>query len=473
MAKSPYFRPLSKNRIACAALIIIANPCLDSLPSAADIIAPATQVGTAAQVTGIPEPLLQELEPSVAEKLQPLVMNFMGNRDQEALKAAYTKIAMGTDTLPNFDVFFAKLMVAYNQFAEALGVLERYTNENSEDPEAFLTLGSIAVANGRVVDAWLQFLYAQRLIDKDKLPAGRQSFVNPLLTELRASVAERRRQWAEAEQLFRKLQEMKPEATYPLWRAGRVKVMAGDVQAGFEVLQQAYERDNKLPYPSLVVAQVLHDTTDWLNNPKNATRVENWFKKAVSDTSDSPTVWASYFKWLILADRPTEVAHRYEQLADELKEEREIGLIRCVAARYENDLETAESILTQLHQANMEDLEVADQLALVLVESSDEAKRARALQLAERNARRAPQMEPIISSAAWIHFRLGSMDVAKQLFSQLASRGNLTPQTAYYMAEFMEKAGEKEESRRLLQMAADAPGLFAQRAQVKQRLAGK
>lgn len=438
----------------------------------ADLIAPKSTSG-ANQAQGVPESLVLDLDPALVEKIQPAILAFIANRDRESLKKSYEEVAGGTDTLPNFEVFLGRLFAAYNQFGEALGILERYTNENAEDPEAFLALGNIALVNGRAVDAWLHLLYAQRLVDRDKLPNGRKPFVLPVLTELRASVAERRKQWTESEQLFRELQKLKPDAVYPLWRAGRVKVLAGDTQAGFELLQQAHAKDSSLPYPSLVVAQTLHDTTDWKSDSKNTALVEDWYKKAIVETKDQPAAWSSYLKWLMLANRPEEVVQLYDELNESLKSEREIGLIRCVAARYLGDYSTAESLLSKLHQSNMEDVEVTDQLALVLVESTDEAKRARALQLAETNVKRASQLEPIVATAAWVQLRTGASDKAQQLFSQLAARGNLSPQTVYYMAEFMEKSGQTEEARRLLSLAVDAPGLFVQRSMVKQRLSGK
>jgi predicted Zn-dependent protease len=441
--------------------------------SRADIIPPPASAAANQQVMGIPESMRIELDSEIADKLQPWVVEYLSSRNLASFQEAYSKIFAQTDTLPAVDVFLGKLYAAYNQVGEAISILERYTNQNAEDPEAFVTLGSIAVRSGRVVDAWLQLLYAQRLIDRDKLPAGRMPYVHPVLTELRASVAERRRQWSEAEQLFRKLQELKPETALPLWRAGRIKVLAGEVQAGYEVLRQAHEKDGSLPHPALVVAQTLNDSSDWLTDPKSAARVENWFQKAVSESENNKAAWASYFKWLILADRPAEVAQRYDQLPESLRAEREIGLVRSLAARYLNDLQLAESILSSLHQFNTDDLDVADQLALVLVESTDEAKRARALQLAERNARQAPQVEQLMATAAWVQFRLGSIDVAEQVLSQLVARGNLSPQTAYYVAEVMEKSGRIEESQRLLRLAVDAPGVFPQRSIVKQRLTAK
>lgn len=63
-----------------------------------------------------------------------------------------------------------------------------------------------------------------------------------------------------------------------------------------------------------------------------------------------------------------------------------------LAARHVDHLAAAVAIFF-LHQATPADLEAADQLAAVLVESKDEAKRGRALPLSEANLRQASHLE--------------------------------------------------------------------------------
>lgn len=434
----------------------------------ADIIAPRGAGAPAGKA--IPASVSIELDSSAAERLEPSVAAYMQSRDLELFRQTYQQMAEGVDTLPAFDVFLAKLKVAYNYLPEALGILEQYANDHPEDPEVYLSMGELALKSGRTTDAWLQLSHAQRLIDREMLPAGRTTFVVPRLVEMRAAVAERRKQWVEAEQLYRKLQELKPDALYPTWRAGRVKVMAGELQAGYNMLGEACAKDSTLPPASLSIAQTLHDHSDWLKDPQKAIRLENWYKKAITETADVAGAWASYFKWLLLVDRPEDVVKRFDDVPESIREEREVRLMRSLAARYLNDFDLAERLLSEAHQANPDDLEIADQLALVLVESSDEAKRARALQIAERNLRQFPKSGPLIATAGWIQLRLGSTDIANQLLSQLATGGTLSSSTAYYVAELLEKVGRTQESKQLLKIAADSPGIFPQRALVKKRL---
>ena len=111
-----------------------------------------------------------------------------------------------------------------------------------------------------------------------------------------------------------------------------------------------------------------------------------------------------------------------------------------------------------------------DQLALVLVESGDEGKRARAQQLSEANLRMTPNSKTVIATAAWVQFRLGSVDVADRMLGELASKVALSPQSAYYVAQLLKSKGKEADAKSVLEATVKSPGIFVQRAKVKEEL---
>jgi tetratricopeptide (TPR) repeat protein len=448
----------------------LGTPLADRASVHADIISPTPTPRTNSPAPGIPDTLLIELDAADVSQLNEPVAKFLADRDLAAFLASYESIQERTDKLPAAEVFLGKLFLAYNLANEVATILETYINKNPEDPEAYIALGNLALRSGRVIDAWLNLQHAETLINNDKLGSGRKALVMPVLVELQASTAERRKYWDEAVKLFSQLARLKPELNYPMWRAGRIRVMAGQIDLGYELMQRAYQKDSQLPPPAISVAQTLHDTTDWINTPEMSAQVERWYQRAVSENPEYPGGWSSYFKWLILSNRPKDVAEKHASLPSQVTSDREIQLMHGLSARYLDDFDTAEQIFSAANQANPQDIEIADQLALVLIESSDEAKRGRALQLAERNLRQLPQAEVTMATAAWIQLKLGAVDVADNILGQLAARGNLSPQTAFYIAELMNQSGQPEEARQLLAVAVDSPGIFPQRSQVKRRL---
>ena len=127
-------------------------------------------------------------------------------------------------------------------------------------------------------------------------------------------------------------------------------------------------------------------------------------------------------------------------------------------------------MFSSLHQSNPDDIEAADQLALVLAEQPDEGKRARAAQISETNLRRAPQVETTVATAAWIQFKLGSVDTADRMLGELARQTSVSPQTAFYIAELLKHRGKSEDAKRVLETAVQAPGIFVNRQKVKEEL---
>lgn len=433
--------------------------------SRADILAPQ---GAQDNQTALLDAMGDQIDPAYKERLG-AAMNAYRIGDLEAFRTSYTSVVGQSDSMPSADVFLGKLLIATNQLGPALNVLETHVLKVQNDAEAHQALAVIALRTNRVSDAWLQTLFAQRLIDRESVPTARIPYLLPGLTELRAEIAERRGQWAEAEQLFAKLQELKPDLIFPKWRIGRLKVLAGDLKAGYTILQEAQEKHQELPLATMTVAQVLQDTTPWTSDSEAAGRIEKWLQRGTSENPGQARAWSGMFRWLLIHDRAAEMIQQYDKLDQSLQQERDIKLMRSVAARYMEDVALAESLLEEMHVANADDLEVSDQLALVLIESEDQQKQAQAEKLAMQNLERFQQSSNIVATAAWVKLRRGSKDEANLLFAELANRGQLSAVSGYYLAEFM-KNDRPEESKRLLVKAAEAFEIFPQKAKVRARL---
>jgi len=178
----------------------------------------------------------------------------------------------------------------------------------------------------------------------------------------------------------------------------------------------------------------------------------------------------AYLNWLLLNDRDEDARRLIDKLSVEVLANRNIQVRQGIAARYAGDFLKAESVFSALSQLAPDDLEVADQLALVLVESPNEGKRARAAQISESNLRRLPNNETTIATAAWVQFKLGSIDVADQLLGKLVGQISLSPQTAFYVSELLKANGKAEESKKVLEAAIRSPGIFPDRKRARKLL---
>lgn len=394
-----------------------------------------------------------------SKMLAPAIEAFKSG-DRESFNARYAEASKLSDALPSAEVFFAKLLIESGRLGDAIASLDQYLVTSTEDPEGYVALGEIAIRSQRWTDASLILNHAEELVKAKKLRPSRLVYVVPGLVELRAEVAERRQQWDEAEALFTRLQDLRPEAAYPSWRLGRMKLFRGFEAEGIEGMQKARIRDSKLPSAELTAAQ-------FYVSKNNAVDAEKWFKAAILADRTNVVFWNEYLKWLLISERIDNVRAALDKLPAGVKEHRDMRLMSALAARYQGELAAAETILAALVQSNPDDTEAADQLALVLIESTDEGKRGRALQLSELNLRKLPGVQNTIATAAWVHFKLGAIDVADRLLGELSQQTALMPQTAHYVAEVLKARGKKDDAIKVLELSVQSPGVFVERQKAR------
>ncbi len=408
-------------------------------------------------VTAIQE--LAKSNPSIAAAIEAFTA---GNvpKLREALDAAKKENA----DLPATDLMLARLLMANSQWGEASGVLENYVSENPKDLECYKNFAEIAMVSGRWTDAWLQLDKASELFKTSTLLEARKKALSQELIQLRGEVAEQRRDIPTATALFEELSKLQPQRGFAFWALGRMKVAAGDIDAGIALLKKAKQLDPSMPQPELAVA-----TTLAARGEKE--KAETWFRSGLADkATSSETNWLQYLQFLIDDGRVPLAKVLIEKAPADYKAKREFKLAKAVILRNLNELTEAELLLSELHRANPNDIDAADHLALVLVESEDEGKRARAQQISESNLRQAPNAERIAATAAWIKFKTGSPDVADKILSQMLRGGRVSSQTAYYTAMLLKSLGRENEAVQFLAMAVNAPGHFPQKLEAKKEL---
>jgi cytochrome c-type biogenesis protein CcmH/NrfG len=115
----------------------------------------------------------------------------------------------------------------------------------------------------------------------------------------------------------------------------------------------------------------------------------------------------------------------------------------------------------------------SNNLALALVEQGESEKKRRALQYAERNAQTFQQAAEAWSTLGWVYFLNDKIDQAEQALGKAASAGQLSPDTAYYIARvLLKKYGDdrRDRAKDLLDKAVKTKQPFSKQAEAKQLL---
>ena len=192
-----------------------------------------------------------------------------------------------------------------------------------------------------------------------------------------------------------------------------------------------------------------------------------WMKKAIDTSPDDIKTLVAVAFWYLQNDKLeealTQAAAAYELDQDSL----DAKLLRGLAARYLRKNDEAEEFFELAHLQKPGNRTAVNQLALVLIESDDEEKRRRAVELAQMNHRQYPDGEDTIGTLGWVYYRHKKLNEARQYFDKLLqvlqSGRDLAPDTKYFIACLNTDLSRSDVATVMLQQALASDKTFAYR----------
>lgn len=361
-------------------------------------------------------------------------------------------------TLPPARLLFARLLFAANQPGPGRFHLEQAVAETPDHPECYLTNASQALADGRLTDVILGCTAALSLAEAEKWSADqRKSWKREARAGLTAAF-EARKDWEAARVQLLAWLELEPKAGVTRQRYARALLMLGKADEAFAELQQATKDDPVLEHPEVTLAQMWAQKGD-------TKQAEEWFEKAAQKYPREARVHRAFGGWLLDRGRVDGAKVHIETAANlEPKGRDTLGLMGLLA-RYTRDYEAAARIFEDITRDEPANFYASNHLALSLIEI--EAKRARAVQLAEVNARQYPRLAEALATLGWAYYRAGRLDDADRVLGASVSSGQATSDTAYYLARVLKDKGKPAEAKDILKKALETDGPFVNRADAK------
>jgi predicted Zn-dependent protease len=189
-------------------------------------------------------------------------------------------------------------------------------------------------------------------------------------------------------------------------------------------------------------------------------KASEWLEKVLKEQPNSPRVRIAAGHFVLSRNRPTEADAHLQAAralgADAHELKRLSGLVARSLKRYDE----AEKDFQSLSQDAPGEFFPANQLALTLADQGDPAKRPRALQLAEVNARAFPREPEALATLGWSLFRAGRVEDAERILRAVAARGPIPPDTAYYLGVVLGARGHAADARKLVESAVKSDGTF-------------
>lgn len=360
--------------------------------------------------------------------------------------------------LPPPRLLLARLFLAKGNASAARGLLERAAVDHAGYPGVYVTLGRLALSEGRLADADAQF-------EKSATVAGagnaelREQYAAASL-EGRAEVAERRGNFAAATSLLATLTSLKPESAAVKFRLGCAQFRSGQRQQAPESLAAAIALDPSMPGVELTLAE-LHMLA---GEPVEAGKL---LQSAAERAPDDVRLQTALAGWLLKQDRTEEARERAAAAVALDPTARDARFVLGVTKLHEGAPAEAAEMFGELQQSAPADLESLRYLALALAHQEDRECRSKALQHAESLARQLPENRLAIATLGWCQYRAGRLADARQTLLRSIAGGQGPAETGYYLACVLRDLGETSEIPALLESASHASVPFLYREEVE------
>lgn len=370
--------------------------------------------------------------------------------------------------LPPDGVMMARMLFTANQLPLARQELERVITESPTDPEPYLIFGELAFQQRHFADAELAFRKAYDLIQKYTANPYRKGTMRVRALSGMAGVAENREDWTNAAKFLAEIVKSDSSNVGQTTRLARA-LFEQDQQIGdgkdqerqaYELLIGLWEKDKvNVRRPEITMGSMYQSKGE-----KNITA------KLMKTASDQDTQglqtqltvarWALGTGDMALAQACTDRAQKIAPDSVEAK------LIAGLTARYKRDFQTARATLEAAHLQSPSNLAALLQLAVVLVEGDEEAKKT-ALEYSQVASRIYPDLSEATGreaavTSAWILYNQGRIREAQMVLQKALAGGAVSAESSYYAAKILHQTNA-DVAKQLLGTALKGDGVFPAR----------
>jgi Tfp pilus assembly protein PilF len=414
--------------------------------------AAATRSDAAAQPPAQPA---ANAAPSADKELEVAAVKAREGKIDEAYGVIKEKAAKHPEW-PPARLILARLLFNANQAAPGRHALEQAAAEAPDDPDVYLTLGGIALGEGRISDARLNFDQVLLLIASGHWNAEKTTILRREALAGQATVAEAREDWKTTRERLNGWLAIEPKNGRVRQRLGRALFQLGKSEDAFAAFTQAVKDEPALEPAAVSMALLQSRKGDFK-------KAEEWFDYARKLEPKSARARLEHARWLLDQGRASDARGEIDEALKLDPAMKEAQKVQALIAWHLRNLAAAETILEPLHRDAPADFAVANLLALALIEQDDAAKQSRGLQLADVNAMQAPRSAEVVATLGWALYRAGKLDQAEQKLRAAVTSGRTTPDIAYFLARVLIDKTQTDDARKLLQSATSLPGAFAHR----------
>ncbi len=430
---------ISAVTLAIIALAVAASPAWAQLTTQGLIGSAVTKVG----------PRFSDVDEAIQR---------FGNKDYVGAREFLEMAKEKNPELPPTDVTLARMFFTAKDAVSGRRALEKVAKELPEDPEPALIFAEQALSQGRLTDATLLYQAAIGLNKAYDHNQKRKRNMEIRCHRGTAQIAAARQDWPKAKQLIEGWLAIDPDNIAVLRSLAGAQFKMDDARDAYKTFTKIAELDENVDSADLPIAQLYHQKDDQEN-------AQRFFDRALSAASDSATTRLAYARWLMDGGDFVKAKSHVDAALKSKPDSVTALLWAGVVARMENRPADAEKHLAKAHLLAPREAEPINQLALLLVEQSDDKQKARALQFAILRSKLFPDDVNAVATMAWVLHRSDRKAQSQSVIDE-ALKKNLRGagrDSNYFAAQLLYDRGKSQTAARVVQAALDARGVFLHR----------
>ncbi|MGB2498433.1 MAG: tetratricopeptide repeat protein [Mariniblastus sp.] len=405
----------------------------------AALIFGVSSVGTLPQVANS-----QELTSSLL--LRPHIENLNAKHDQvtQAIEIFKTgdfakakelldSVCEADTSLPPAELLLATMFQAANRPNLARTELENAMRNRPTDPGAILIFAESAIQNGRYAEAEILFERASQLTNRISNNDYRKQNIQNRIALNSAAIAEYRNSWGEAADLLKPVAAKDPDNSNVISRLARSLFKSGQSDESLTLLQKHWNENKKTTQRPEITMAVLYQEA---NNLKKAEELMIAASELEPENAVNQTTVA---RWA-LENGKLDLAKKCVDRASQTQPNLDTQLLSALVARYQEDYETAKSILESAHLESPANLGIILELAMTL--SNIKGEENRGLQYAQLAVKiqpdlRQPAGRNAAMSLAWLLYRFGGQEESEKILQNVLRAGQISSECSYFAARIL------------------------------------
>lgn len=366
-----------------------------------------------------------------------------------------------TDPLyPPTELIVAAMQFAVNNGAVGRQTLEKAALENPEYPGIFIAFARLAINENRQSDSLALLEKAKRLVDSGSWSeVENQHFQERYLDSL-ADVMMRYEKWNEANAILNQLEQISSGKPKTLVRQAEIAYRQQDADRSLRLLSQfsskMADEGTESRRPELMLAT-------WFNRDGKTDEAQKWVELANENYPDDVDVMAEYADWMVGRERYADARIAIERIVKAKGETVATKFIKGKIAFAQGGYGLAEAHFSELSLREPGNFELANLWALSLIESRDQEKRQKALQVAQRNVQVQPNNGVALGILGWVFYKLGDPNQAQNWLNRAAQTRVNSPEISYFVATILSEQGQTAQAKQIIDAAVKHQGVFLYR----------